>query len=769
MGHSFSSIGRYSIAAIAVAIVHGTAYAQVPAGQPASSAASNKAEDIVVTAQRRSQKLQDVGISVTAVTSAQLRANGVTTSKEIAKIAPGVIFDATAGGNLNANLTIRGVSQSDFSAFQESPNSIYIDDVYLASPGAAAFTFYDLARVEVLRGPQGTLFGKSSSGGLANFISARPTDTLQGYAEGGIGRFNQAYFEGAVSGPLSDHVRFRISGRAEDADGYFKNENLNGTAAFATKTWGLRGQIEADLTDTLQARLEVSYDDSPRHPEGTYKIYPWYINAAGQPAPLPANVDAYGTGPGNDRTGYRDPYKSAWTSDFNNVGFLKNSRFMPTLYLTWSGNDVTVTSISNYTNFKFDYREDCDGGPVDYCEYPESQNLNQFSQEVRANGNIGRLTYTTGAYFLNVNQSAPQSILFPSLAGSDFAYNATDAIRQKTQDFGVFGQVEYSFTPKLKLTVGARWTNDHKKFDSELSFKELGNGYGLFGIPLGTGSTVYSPPLDVYNFNPQTAGGLADADVNMWSGKVQLDYRLDPDRLLYASVSRGVRGPGFNENTGGTLTFQQTPYQSEYVYAYEAGLKQRLFDDRATLNTSAFYYDYHNFQAFSFVGLSALVGNYDSTFYGGETELNVRLPAQISARVGASYLHTVVKDVQTQYDGIRDQQSVGAPKWTVNGDINKTFPIGANNLAFDYSFDYVSDRYSSIDNSPVTLAPGGLIQNLRVTYRLPADKIEISAFCNNFMNYARVNFVFDYISTTGAKLDSYDKPRWWGLSVRKEF
>lgn len=756
----FSAIGGSGVATITIAIGHGAAYAQVAAVNPTPPAASNGAGDIVVTAQRREQKLQDVGVAITAATSEQLRADGVTNSKEIAKIAPGVIFDATAGGNLNANLTIRGVSQSDFSAFQESPNSIYIDDVYLASPGAAAFTFYDLARVEVLRGPQGTLFGKSSSGGLANFISAHPTDTLQGYAEGGIGRFNQVYFEGAVSGPISDHVRFRISGRAEQADGYFKNENLNGRDAFATKTWGIRGQIEADLTDTLQARLEVSYDKSPKHPEGTYKIYPWYIKANGQPAPLPASVDAYGTGPGNDFTGYSDPYKSAWTSAFNNVGFLKNSRFMPTLYLTWKGDAVTVTSISNYTKFQFDYREDCDGGPVDYCEYPESQNLSQFSQEIRANGDIGHLTYTTGAYFLHVSQSAPQSIVFPALAGGAFAYNATDAITQKNQDLGIFGQAEYSFTPKLKLTVGARWTNERKKFDSENSFSELGNG---------TSDVVYSPPLVNYNFNVQTAGRLANPKVNMGSGKVQLDYKLDHDTLLYASVSRGVRGPGFNENLGGALTNTQTPYRSEFVYAYEAGLKLRLFDDHATLNTSGFYYDYHHFQAFSFVGLSALVGNYSSTFYGGETELNARLPAEISARVGASYLHTVVKDVQTAYDGLRNQQSVGAPKWTVNGGISKTVPLGTNNLVFDYSFDYVSDRYSSIDNSPSTLAPGGLIQNLRITYHFPADKLEISAFCNNFTNYARVNFVFDYIATTGAKLESYDKPRWWGLTVRKEF
>ena len=155
--------------------------------QPVIAAAQQSAlEEIVVTAQRREQNMQDVGVSVTAVTGDAARALGVTNSKDIAQIAPGVLFDSTAGGAVNSNLTIRGVSQSDFSANQESPNSIYIDDVYVSSSSAASFPLYDLARIEVLRGPQGTLFGRASSGGLVNFITNRPTEDVDGYIE--IGR-----------------------------------------------------------------------------------------------------------------------------------------------------------------------------------------------------------------------------------------------------------------------------------------------------------------------------------------------------------------------------------------------------------------------------------------------------------------------------------------------------------------------------------------------------------------------------------------------------
>jgi iron complex outermembrane recepter protein len=766
MRYSFNGVICCSVVAMAIGTTCAPAYAQDSGDGDAVSAPVAGVGDIVVTAQRREQKLQDVGVSVIATTGDELRAAGVMDSKDIAKIAAGVVFDSTAGGSLNANLTIRGVAQSDFSAFQESPNSIYIDDVYLASSAAAAFSFYDLARIEVLRGPQGTLFGKASSGGLANFISERPTSQFEAYAEAGVGRFDQVYLEGAVSGPISDRVRARFSGRVERADGWFQNEAAGGKDTFETRNWGVRGQIEADLTDTLEARLQVSYDKSPRHSEGTYKVTPWYYDANGQPLPLPADVDYYGTGPGNDLVGYRDPYSDKQTGEFNNEGFIAKERFSPTLYLTWNAENFSVSSITNYTKFKIDYREDCDGTPVNFCLYDVGQNLDQYSQELRINGSSGNLNYTAGVFYLNVDQLSPQRFAYFIQQNNDYAYDATDDMRQKTEDIGVFGHLEYDVTSQIKFTVGARWTKTRKEFDSTLLFAELGNGYN---VPAGTGSVFYTPPLVAYAFNTQTAPNQALVTKGMWSGKVQIDYKPNQNVLLYASVSRGVKGPGFNANLGGLLDFNNTGYRDEYVLAYEGGTKLRLFDGRATLNTGAFYYDYHRFQGFGFIGISSLVGNYKSSFYGFETELNAKLPFLIDVRLGAAYLDTKVEDVQTAYNGVRDQQSVGAPEWQINGNITKTIEFGEDELVLGWSFDYVDDRYSSIDNNAATFVPGSFVHDARITYRIPDKGLEVSAFVNNISDTERMNFVFDYIHTTGSKLESYAKPRWWGVSVRKEF
>lgn len=721
--------------------------------------------DIVVTAQKREQNLQDVGVSVSALPAEQLAALGITDAKDIAKAVPGVVFDSTAGGGVNANLTVRGVSQSDFSSMQESPNSIYIDEVYLSSPNSAAFALYDLERVEILRGPQGTLFGRASSGGLASFITKKPTKQFEGYAEVGYSRFNTFYAEAGFGGPISDRIRYRLSGKTEHGDGWFRNVNPGGKDTFEKKYYGIRGQIEADLTDALTARLSVSYDRNPKHREGVYKAYSYYVDpATGQPAPLPATLDFYGTGPGNDFAGYRDTIADGQKGSFNNVGFLSNERFSPTLNLQWDVGDATITSLSNYTHFKYSYNEDCDGGPVDLCNFPLGQNLDQWSQELRVNGTAGALTYTAGLYYLNINQMAPQAFVFPALAGTDFAFSDFNTIEQKGESYAAFGQLEYELSDAFKATLGLRYTHDKKAIDSKVYFNELGNGYSG-----GTGSTVFVPPLLVYDFSPESVGSLATVSDDLWTGKFQIDYKPNDDALIYASVSRGAKGPGFNSNVSGNLTAAETPFGSESLWAYEVGAKLDLLDRHLRFNSSAFYYDYSDFQGFAFNGLQGVVGNYDGYFYGGEVELVAKFGHGLTANLGAAYLKSKLRDIPTARSGVIDQESILAPRWTVNGAVNKEFGIGDNTLNLTWSFDYISDRYASIDNNAATKVQGSFVHNARISYKLAEAGVELAAFVNNISDIDRENFSYDLIASTGSVIKSYAKPRWWGLSVRKTF
>jgi len=730
--------------------------------EPALSKNTVGLAEIIVTAQRRSQRLQEVGVSVSALSAGDLRDLGIVSSQDISKAVPGVLMDSSAGGGLNANLTVRGISQSDFSSVQESPNSTYIDEVYLSSANMAAFTFYDLDRIEVLRGPQGTLFGRASSGGLANFVVAKPTYDLNGYIQAGYGSFNNSYVEGALSGPISDALRFRISGRRETADGWFKNGLPDGTDAFEKDFYGLRFQLEADLTDRFTARLSISYDKNPTHSEGGVRTIPAYI-VDGQPTVLPPNVDAYGTGPGNDITGYRNPYSQYNKSDSNSeFSFLRNKRFSPTLHLGLDlGAGATLTSITNYTEFSYFYSEDTDAGPVNFFVSELSQDLSQWSQELRLNGNQGPLTYTAGFYFLKTNQSSPSQFSFPILSGTEFAFDATNEVRQNMHSWAMYGQAEYELTPSLKAIIGLRYTRENKKFSSQAFLNELGSAYGGFGVNV--------PPFLVYDFSDATVGALAKQKEGLWSGKVGINYQPNRDILFYANVSRGVKAAGFNTNFGTTTTIEQTPFKSEFLYAYEGGSKIEIFDRRIRINSSIFYYDYHRFQGYGFIGAQPLVGNYDGSFSGGEIEITAAPTSDIDLNMSVAYLDSKILDVETAYDGIRDQESIMAPRWVINTSLTKRFDLTFGTLSMNWNGNFIDDRFASIDNNDATFVPASFVHNARVSLDVEGKGLEFAFFVNNISNTARQQFKFDLTATTGNWFNTYGPPRWVGASIRKSF
>jgi len=721
-------------------------------------------EEIIVTAQRREQSLQEVGVSVTALSAERIRDLGITNSADIGRVAPSVVFTATTAGTGSA-LSMRGISQSDFSAIQEAPNSIYYDDVYLSASGAASFSTFDLERIEVLRGPQGTLFGRNSTGGLARFITAKPTSTFEGYGEVGVGAFNGYWIEGAVSGPFSDRVRGRLAVKQEQADGWWENRAPGGKDTMETNALGVRGHLEFDVTDKLLARLSISYSEQPRHLVGTYKSRNFYFDDNGVPTPQPADLDAWGTGPGNNLFGYRDPYADGQTSAFENRGFLKSDSSSPTLMLQWTLGSTTLTSVTNYTDFTSDYAEEIDGSPIDFAAATARQSVRQWSQEFKGAGSIGSHSWTAGVYYLDIDTSTFGDFFFPTFSGSDFAYDNYQTMNQQTNSLAAFGQVEWQLGDRLTLITGIRYTYDEKTFDSQVYFRELGNGYSG-----GTGTSVFPPPgLLVYDFRKATVGKLAEQNEGLWSGKVQLDYKPEAGGLLYAGISRGVKGAGFNGNLGGGLSNEDTPFDSESVTTYELGGKFDVMDNRLRLNSSVYYYDYSDYQGYAFNGTQGVVGNYDGRFFGAELEMQANLPGDVLASIAASYSDTQLSDVPTAYFGVRDVEAVLAPEWIVNGFVRKDFQIGSGSLAALWSFDYVSERYASVDNNPATFIDDSVAHNLRLTYTLDDSGLEFAAFVNNVADTDRQTFVYDVVGVGGFTGNLYDRPRTWGLSVRKSF
>jgi iron complex outermembrane receptor protein len=715
-------------------------------------------QEVVVTAQKREQNLQNVGVSVTAFSGEDLRRMGVGNAMDIGSVVPSVQLNSASGGNISAPLTIRGVAQNDFSPQQESPNSIYIDDVYVSAPNAAAAPLFDVERIEALRGPQGTLYGRNSTGGLVNFITTRPSSTAGGYAELTTGEFNLVQFEGAYGGPLTDTLRARVAVYVKGNSGIFENHLAGQPDANTTHSRAVRLSVENLFLDKVSALLTISYlHDNDR--EGYYDHISTYYDpaAGGRAVPLPATLDAWGTGPGNDLVGYRSPYSG--TEGQTIVGFLRRGILSPTLRLTADLGGATLTSITNYTDLKFNYDESCSGAPQVTCRDPIRQDLQQWSEELRLNGTSGPATWVGGLYALNINQHDRSAYSAPYFSGTPFAYDSFDLVHQNTTSLAGFGQLEYLFNPSWRGTLGLRVTNDRKSFSSATYLNEAGDFVST--------DAVYNPPLLIAQFDQATVGDLAKQNNTGWSGKVQLDYLMSADGLLYASVSRGIKGAGFNSNVLGAADASKIPFRGEHMIAYELGEKLELLDHRVRINSSVFYYDYKDFQAFQFVGISPYVDNRDAHFSGGELEIDARPMRGLELRAAGAYLNTRVLDVQTAQIGIADQQASDAPRWSGSGQAQYAWQAGPGEASVRWSVDYVSGRYHSVDNTPAVFIHPSAGNNVRLGYAV--GKWDLSAYCNNVFDRARQTGAYDLTSTAGYSTRTYMAPRWWGLTAHYGF
>jgi iron complex outermembrane receptor protein len=261
-------------------------------------------------------------------------------------------------------------------------------------------------------------------------------------------------------------------------------------------------------------------------------------------------------------------------------------------------------------------------------------------------------------------------------------------------------------------------------------------------------------------------GSRARQSEGLWTGKVQVDYKPADHTLVYASVSRGAKPGGFNTNLSLAIPDKLVPFKSENLWAYEGGLKTQMLDNHLRVNASGFYYDYTNFQGFTFITPQSFVGNYSGYFYGGELEVTAVPVKNLDLSLAASYLKTKLRDVGTQDNGIQDQESIMAPRWTVYGQVTKSFDLSFGRLALNWNGNYLASRYASIDNSPLNRLPAVFMHSARATLSLDSQKLEFSVFINNISNKAKIGWVQ---RGSDGVIYAYDRPRWIGGSIRKTF
>ncbi len=654
-------------------------------------------EEIVVTAQRREENLQDVPISVSAFSAAQLAATGTTDVSRLEGRVPGFTFGRSG---VDARPAMRGVRTENVGVNGDTTIGFFVDGVYLSRAQQATAGFVDLQRVEVQRGPQGTLYGRNTFGGNISITTAQPS--FSGYAGGidvTIGDNAQKRFDAFINAPLSETIALRIAGSYEKSDGWVKNDNPLGNNLFDDDNRYVRGTLLWEPSEAFKATIKFDY--SRRKGAGGsafgYKLVGSYFY-------VPTNAQLFNSTPVilNTRPGNRDNVVDApltidtgvpiyqagnpYRIDTDQPTLLDQDGYTLGGTLEYDFGAATLKSITAYTDFQATRTSDSDfSGNQIAIDYQKTA-AKTFSQEVQLlSDGEGPLTYTLGAYYFKdklagifINQQLPRIIrnVTPNLTLPQNGGGAYDEQRPETESWAGYAQASYAITEQLKLTGGIRYTVDTKDFRFANANAVLplvggvpqgtaitlstGNipasAFGVKGAP--TNCTYTSIPLPqpgfqclAANTTVLTGATLATKTFKQATWRVGVDYKVSDDNLLYASASTGFRSGGFN--SGQTGAAAQPTFNPEKVTAFELGSKNRFFDNSLLFNVSLFYNRYRSLQEqrqipFGATTISIIENSGKSRAYGAELETTWKPAPGLTLGGSLSYLNAKY----TQYDQV---------------------------------------------------------------------------------------------------------------------
>lgn len=706
--------------------------------------------DIIVTANRTEQKLQNVGISATVVSEQTLVSSGIVATDNLVILTPGLQIAQPGGPGLTSLISIRGISQNDFAGHLESPNSFYIDDAYQSSPSANTQPLYDVKRVEVLKGPQGTLFGRNSVGGLINILTNDPTDNLGGTLTGEVGNFGHVRVQGAVNVPISNDAQARLAFYKSNQRGYIYNI-FNDTHQNGDDSLAFRGKLKVALSDRLNAVFAADYFRFTSDAANVSQLIGAVNNSDNLGVTVPGRRTAFGyLAPAN---GY------VVNADFN--GGLRRENASASAKFTYELGFADLVSQTKFGWAKSYYAEDNDSSPLDYTRFYQRSKSTDFTQELRLTGQTDKSQWTVGVYYLNIN-GGPYTQRFeirdsgPALIGQINAALDTN-YDLNTSSISGFAQYAYNLSDNLTLTGGIRYTSDHKKFNFNFRCDQFAPGLGCaIGLIPPPGTEGAASPFN----DSHTEGGV--------SGKVGIEYKPVDDLLLYATYSRGYKAFSYNVSFSGLAPLSNARFRGEKINAFEIGEKFSFLGGRGKANLSAFYYDYKDYQAFDQRGLNLTLFNTTATIKGLEADTSISGGGWTVGLAG-TLLDTKVNNVPLP-NGPVSRRAPQAPKYTVIGTINKVFSVGSGEGNLNFSAVYSGSSFAQLTNSPNTKLPANVIGNARLSYSPAGGQFEVAVYSRNIFNNRAARYAFDLNSPLlGATESNFGVPRTYGGSLTVNF
>ena len=733
---------------------------QNAAAQDAAESRVGGIEEIVVTAQKRSQSVQDVGITMSVLTSDMLQKTGVRDVVEVTNNVPNVQVNYGLGQNA---FNIRGIGINEFSANLDSPVAVHVDEVYLSKNFMSSLLLFDIDRVEALKGPQGTLFGRNTTGGAINFYTRRPTDTLSMGGSIGYDNYETVRGEAYISGPLTENLSARLAGMiADQGQGFYRNLTTGREEGKENK-WALRGQL-AWKGEQTSVYLSASYgrDRSNLPPyEGVGIVTPESF-AAGAPVFCAKYLNGTVTGadadcvrgtdgltPGDDK-----PYTSNGnlTHRTNNKGYGFTGRVEHDL--SWAD----LTSISSYQYYRRDAQEDSDGSPVQTIENYWQNRMKQFSQEVRlsSKGN-DRWNYILGAYYQHDDYRNDDYLTIAGGAGVGLYSPFT----QKVDAVALFFHNDVELTDSLSLIAGVRYSREKVRIDGG-TFAGTGLTTGLIQRPV----TILGP-LSVSSL-VEGGGKRTDEDVSFKIGvewKPRLDSATFDELMVYANMATGFRSGAFNADFADRQEVF-TSLDPEKLTAYEAGFKSSLAGRTVQINGAIFRYDFRD----GFINVDSTSSPVPVTInaaniktLGAELDVRWLVLEGLEISGNAGWLDSEIKsNIAAGGRSLKGNSPVNAPKWTLSGALSYEMPITNElKLSFSASANYRGSQYLEAVNSPGSKEDRYWLVNGQVGIGDADGRWRLSAWVKNLTKTRYRSYVND-LPAFGWLLNLYGPPRTMG-------
>lgn len=756
---------------------------------------STPLDEIVVNAQRRSENLQEVPIAVTAMNARMIKETGLQTLVQLTDMQPSLSFETAQSFQRNS-LKIRGIGTIGNSRSFEGAVGVFVDGVYRSRTGMVLTDLLDIDRLELLRGPQGTLFGKNTSAGAISLWSTRPDpEALQGNVELRLGNHDARYLSGGVNVPVGRSGAMRISGTYRERDGFFHSPD-NGEPYDDVDRYGIKAQYLANPTEDVEILLVADFAESDSH-----CCWGAAISLSG---PTAALIDAYGALNGLTFVPPPDAENNRLVS-LNLPTREKIEDSGITGRVTWDAPSFTLTSITGIRNWSHaQVNVDADFSPADLFVLTEPADIDSLSQEFNLTMPIGNTDLLLGLYYASEDYSSLRSVetgsdadnylnalisaglgavdCLPPILTSDCAFPiggsalfqdgevTREHYYQDSRNSAIFAHSSTALTENFRLVLGLRYSEDRKSggvdnqfwYDSAVARAVLaGAGVPDDGTPrngLDVAGTVYAPSFEASIRDTTTTGILS------------LQYEHSPNIMAYATYQRGYKAGGVNLFREGSIT--DTTYAPEFADSYELGLKTQYWDGRATTNIAVFNTEFSDLQINFFTGLEFRTQNTgDTTTRGVEIESVFQLSDSLRLSASVTHLDAKFGQLGNPTLGYLDNRDTSkAPDWSAVASLRYEKPLqNGFTLIGRVLASLTGEHFVGTEVPDEQKVDSYVITDLNIGLRSPDDRWEASLWCRNCGDGTYRTIFFNTTFQPGSLSSYLNPPREYGATIRLNF